>query len=72
MLPALNYAERDRIEGRLSVEEEAALVRTTGRLLAELGEARRADALDEAAATAADRRSPSSAVRSRATPTRSP
>jgi hypothetical protein len=35
LLPALNYAERDRIEGRLSLDEEAAIVETTRELLAD-------------------------------------
>jgi predicted PurR-regulated permease PerM len=51
MLPALNYAERDRIEGRLSVEEEAALVRATERLLADLGEVRGRALAEESEAT---------------------
>jgi len=33
LVPALNYAERDRLEGRLSAEEEAAVVETTRDLL---------------------------------------
>ncbi len=33
MLPALNYAERDRLEGRLSADEEAAVVETTREML---------------------------------------
>jgi predicted PurR-regulated permease PerM len=36
MLPALNYAERDRIEGRLTHEEEAAVVAATAELLSEV------------------------------------
>jgi predicted PurR-regulated permease PerM len=35
MLPALSYAERDRIEGRLEAEEERAVIEATGELLAE-------------------------------------
>ena len=35
MLPALNYAERDRIEGRLSAEEERAVIEATRELLAD-------------------------------------
>ena len=35
MLPALNYAERDRLEGRLSPEEEAAVVDATRELIAD-------------------------------------
>lgn len=33
LIPALNYAERDRLEGRLSPEEEAAVIDTTRELL---------------------------------------
>jgi predicted PurR-regulated permease PerM len=33
MLPALNYAERDRLEGRLSVDEEAAVIEATRELI---------------------------------------
>jgi predicted PurR-regulated permease PerM len=35
MLPALNYAERDRIEGRLSTDEERSVIEATRELLAE-------------------------------------
>jgi predicted PurR-regulated permease PerM len=35
MLPALNYAERDRIEGRLTGEEERAVIEATRELLAD-------------------------------------
>lgn len=35
MLPALTYAERDRIQGRLSVEEERAVIEATRELLAD-------------------------------------
>ena len=35
LLPALNYAERDRIERRMSVEEEAAVIEATRELLAD-------------------------------------
>jgi predicted PurR-regulated permease PerM len=38
LVPALNYAERDRLEGRLSAEEEAAVIETTGELLETLGQ----------------------------------
>jgi predicted PurR-regulated permease PerM len=38
LICALNYAERDRLEGRLSVEEESAVATTTGDLLEMLGE----------------------------------
>jgi predicted PurR-regulated permease PerM len=33
LIPALNYAERDRWQGRLSAEEESAVVETTGEML---------------------------------------
>jgi predicted PurR-regulated permease PerM len=36
MLPALNYAERDRIEGRLSEQEEQAIAEQTRELLADV------------------------------------
>lgn len=39
LLPALNYAERDRLEQRLSQEEESAVVGTTWELLADAAEA---------------------------------
>ena len=35
LLPALNYAERDRLEGRLSPAEESAVIDATGELLAD-------------------------------------
>ena len=35
MLPALNYAERDRLEGRLSPEEETAVIDATRELIAD-------------------------------------
>ena len=38
MIPALNYAERDRLEQRLSPEEEAAVVDATRELLADAAE----------------------------------
>jgi predicted PurR-regulated permease PerM len=38
LIPALNYAERDRLTGRLSPEEEAAVVKTTGEILDELAQ----------------------------------
>jgi hypothetical protein len=38
LLPALNYAERDRIEGRLSPGEEANVVEATGELTADAAE----------------------------------
>lgn len=44
LLPALNYAERDRIEQRLSVEEEASVIDATRELLVDATEAiRRAE-----------------------------
>jgi len=39
LLPALNYAERDRLEQRLSPEEESAVVEATRELLADAAEA---------------------------------
>jgi hypothetical protein len=42
MLPALNYAERDRIEGRLSEAEEQTVVEETSELLNDVEELRRA------------------------------
>jgi len=39
LLPALNYAERDRLEQRLSQEEESAVVEATRELLADAAEA---------------------------------
>ena len=38
MLPALNYAERDRLEGRLSPEEEETIIDATRELLADARE----------------------------------
>ena len=38
LLPALNYAERDRIEQRLSLDEEAAVIDATRELLADAAE----------------------------------
>lgn len=38
LLPALNYAERDRLEGRLSLEEETAVLDATRELLSEAAE----------------------------------
>ncbi|MBA2301480.1 MAG: AI-2E family transporter [Acidobacteria bacterium] len=38
MLPALNYAERDRLEGRLSSEEESAVVDATRELIGDAAE----------------------------------
>lgn len=39
LLPALNYAERDRLENRLSPDEEAAVIEATRELLIDAGEA---------------------------------
>src|SRR4051812_7866748 len=55
MVPALNYAERDRLEGRLSVEEERAVVEQTRELVndvAELQRTLRAASVPEPDATA--------------------
>jgi predicted PurR-regulated permease PerM len=41
LLPALNYAERDRLERRLSQEEEAAVIDATRELLADAAESSR-------------------------------
>lgn len=41
LLPALNYAERDRLEHRLSVDEEAAVIEATRELLSDAAEALR-------------------------------
>jgi predicted PurR-regulated permease PerM len=38
LIPALNYAERDRLDGHLSVEEEAAVIETTREVLDILAE----------------------------------
>ncbi|HVD91894.1 MAG TPA: AI-2E family transporter [Vicinamibacterales bacterium] len=43
LIPALNYAERDRLEDRLSSEEEAAVIETTRELLDLLADAPLAD-----------------------------
>jgi hypothetical protein len=51
-LPALNYAERDRMEGRLSPGEEANVVEATGELTADAAELMRA--LNPTVAMAAD------------------
>jgi predicted PurR-regulated permease PerM len=39
LLPALNYAERDRLENRLSIEEEAAVIDATRELLTDTADA---------------------------------
>jgi predicted PurR-regulated permease PerM len=41
LLPALNYAERDRLERRLSVDEEAAVIEATRELLSDAAESLR-------------------------------
>ena len=41
LLPALNYAERDRLEGRLSVDEESAVIEATRELLSDAAESLR-------------------------------
>ena len=41
LLPALNYAERDRLEQRLSPDEEAAVIETTRELLTDVAESMR-------------------------------
>ena len=41
LLPALNYAERDRLEQRLSADEEAAVIGATSELVADAAEATR-------------------------------
>jgi AI-2E family transporter len=48
LIPALNYAERDRLKGRMSTDEEAALVETTGEMLVLLADS--AESMPEAAA----------------------
>ena len=47
MLPAINYAERDRLEGRLSVEEETAVIDATRELIADAADAIRQQATVE-------------------------
>jgi predicted PurR-regulated permease PerM len=54
MLPALCYAERDRLEHRLSLEEEAAVIETTRELIADAAATIRRHAEGEPAAAAAD------------------
>jgi hypothetical protein len=54
MLPALCYAERDRLEHRLSLEEEAAVIDTTRELLSDAAGIIRRHAEREPAAAAAD------------------
>ena len=54
LLPALSYAERDRLERRLSLEEEAAVIEATRELIADAAEIIRRHAEAEPPATAAD------------------
>jgi predicted PurR-regulated permease PerM len=54
LLPALSYAERDRLEHRLSAEEEAAVIDATRELIADAAEIIRHHAEAEPPATAAD------------------
>ena len=51
LLPALNYAERDRLEGRLSPEEESTVIEETRELLAEAAAAVRAATSESIAAS---------------------
>jgi predicted PurR-regulated permease PerM len=50
LIPALNYAERDRLEGHLSVEEEAAVIDTTREVLDILAETWMVPAMSRSAA----------------------
>jgi predicted PurR-regulated permease PerM len=52
LLPALGYAERDRLEHRLSAEEEAAVIDSTRELIADAAESIRRQAEKEPPATA--------------------
>jgi predicted PurR-regulated permease PerM len=54
LLPALSYAERDRLEHRLSAEEEAAVIDATRELIADAAEIIRRHAETEPPATDAD------------------
>ena len=54
LLPALSYAERDRLEHRLSSEEEAAVIDATRELIADAAEIIRRHAETEPPAAAAD------------------
>ena len=54
LLPALSYAERDRLERRLSSEEEAAVIEATRELIADAAEIIRRHAEAEPPAAAAD------------------
>lgn len=48
VIPALNYAERDRMEGRLTADEERAVVEATADLLEDAAELSRPTSADEA------------------------
>ena len=54
MLPALSYAERDRLEQRLSSDEEAAVIDATRELISDAAECIRRHAAAESPAAAAD------------------
>jgi hypothetical protein len=54
LLPALSYAERDRLEHRLSLEEEAAVIDATRELISDAAEIIRRHAATEPLAAAAD------------------
>jgi predicted PurR-regulated permease PerM len=54
LLPALSYAERDRLEHRLSSEEEAAVIGATRELITDAAETIRRHAATEPPAAAAD------------------
>ena len=66
LLPALSYAERDRLEHRLSSEEETAVIEATRELIADAAETIRRQA--EAAATSGRRALSSGAARAAARP----
>src|SRR6185436_17229218 len=54
LMPALGYAERDRLERRLSSDEEAAVIEATRELIADAAETIRRRAAMEPAPVAAD------------------
>jgi predicted PurR-regulated permease PerM len=60
LLPALNYAERDRLEGRLSVEEETAVIDATRELM---NDAAPSNASNDAAVTSIDLKPEVAAIR---------
>ncbi len=67
LLPALNYAERDRIEGRLSSEEESAVIESTKELLndaATMSRVARMTRSEQVSATAEDEGSTSTSTTS--------